>query len=214
MRWWARPSWRLIGQLLSDVVAVAFIIVLWLVRPHIDSFIKGFATPSRVVAERTGMLHDNVSDVASTVNDWPFIGKAARVPFDAMAKQLSAISDSAYDQVATIEQVAWVTSWVVFAVLLLVVLVVWLPNRLKYLHLTHHTAAIARDPHGDDLLALRALTTQPLNKLRKVDQNPATAWRNGDQDAITKLAELELKRVGIKSPAQKKNKRRSTTVGM
>jgi len=51
---------------------------------------------------------------------------------------------------------------------------------------------------GTDLLALRALATQPLTRLVAIDPDIAAAWRRGDADAINRLAKLELAAEGLK----------------
>ena len=59
-------------------------------------------------------------------------------------------------------------------------------------------AARVRDlPAGKDLLALRALASQPLNKLTRLGPDIAQSWRNGDAAAVDTLAALELKQLGL-----------------
>ncbi|HEV7384427.1 MAG TPA: hypothetical protein VGN89_06075, partial [Phenylobacterium sp.] len=51
---------------------------------------------------------------------------------------------------------------------------------------------------GRDLLALRALATQPLKRLLKVDPEIAALWRRGDPEAVEALARLELRALGLR----------------
>jgi hypothetical protein len=51
---------------------------------------------------------------------------------------------------------------------------------------------------GRDLLALRALATQPLGRLVALDPHIAAAWRRGDPEAVGKLASLELGSLGLR----------------
>lgn len=51
---------------------------------------------------------------------------------------------------------------------------------------------------GDQrLFALRALSSQPLERLRAVDPDPAGAFERGAPDVITALADLELDSLGL-----------------
>ena len=49
-----------------------------------------------------------------------------------------------------------------------------------------------------DLLALRALATQPLPRLARLSPTVAQAWRAGDPAAIDALATLELDSLGLR----------------
>ena len=52
-----------------------------------------------------------------------------------------------------------------------------------------------------DLFALRAMAAQPLYVLAEISDDPVHAWRSGDREVINKLAEVELKRDGLRLPA-------------
>ena len=49
-----------------------------------------------------------------------------------------------------------------------------------------------------DLFALRALATQPVHVLARVADDPAGAWRAGDAEVVSRLADLELRAVGLR----------------
>ena len=56
-------------------------------------------------------------------------------------------------------------------------------------------------PHPDlDLFALRAMANQPMPRLAAVSDDPAGAWRRGDDEVIHALALLELREVGLRPP--------------
>ena len=59
-------------------------------------------------------------------------------------------------------------------------------------------SAVRDEPAGKDLLALRALASRPLNQLTKLGPDIAQSWRNGDAAAVDRLAELELKGLGLR----------------
>jgi len=49
-----------------------------------------------------------------------------------------------------------------------------------------------------DLLALRALTTQKLSAITKIDADALGAWRRGEPEVVRRLAQLELRSSGVK----------------
>ena len=59
-------------------------------------------------------------------------------------------------------------------------------------------AKLAAGPAGRDLLALRALATQPLGKLTRIGPDVAEAWRRGDDATVDALAALELRQLGLR----------------
>lgn len=84
------------------------------------------------------------------------------------------------------------------AVPLALVLFVWLPLRLRWIRRAGVAAAVRTDPAGRDLLALRALAGRPLNELARLGPDIAQSWRAGDPEAVDALAELELRRLGLR----------------
>jgi hypothetical protein len=52
---------------------------------------------------------------------------------------------------------------------------------------------------GRDLLALRALVSQPLERLTRIDPDVAEAWRRGEGATVDALAAQELRRLGLRS---------------
>jgi hypothetical protein len=51
---------------------------------------------------------------------------------------------------------------------------------------------------GLDLLALRALATQKLSAIQKVDADALGAGRRGETDVVRRLAQLELRASGVR----------------
>jgi hypothetical protein len=80
-----------------------------------------------------------------------------------------------------------------------VVLFGWLPRRVRWIRRASLAATLKARTAGQDLLALRALTRQPLRRLLTVSADPATAWREHDPQAVNQLATLELRTLGLRS---------------
>jgi hypothetical protein len=58
--------------------------------------------------------------------------------------------------------------------------------------------AVNQSGAGIDLLALRALATQKISAISKVDPDAMAAWRSGDEGVMRALAQLELKGSGVR----------------
>ena len=79
-----------------------------------------------------------------------------------------------------------------------VVVLVWLPLRIRWMRRAGSAKRLRNATAGRDLLALRALATQPLGKLVKIDPEIAALWRKGDKQAVEALASLELRSLGLR----------------
>lgn len=79
-----------------------------------------------------------------------------------------------------------------------IVLLGWLPLRVRWMRRAGSATKLAAGPAGRDLLALRALATQPLGKLTRIGPDVAEAWRRGDDATVDALAALELRQLGLR----------------
>lgn len=203
MRWYARPSWQLVGQVVGDVFLLLWGVAWWFVGRLTDGTIRAMAEPARQTQRVVGDLQRQAGDAAVQAAGVPVVGDGLRQPFDGMAATLGGLASAAGDQVAQLERLATLTGWTVFLMPLLTLAVLWLPRRLAFASLAGQTRALARLGDGDDLLALRALATQPVTELRKVADNPLRAWRSGDAAVTARLADLELARAGVSRPRRR-----------
>ena len=117
-----------------------------------------------------------------------------------MAGNITDLVGVAKDQIGAIEQLAVVVGVVVALIPIAVLIAILLPIRLRF-HRTNRAARRFLDSPADlDLFALRAMSNQPLHFLGRVSDDPVGAWRQGDRAVINELAEMELRRSGLKIP--------------
>ena len=204
MRLYARPSWMLIRQLIADAFVVAWGLFWWWAGRLTDTTIRAIAEPSRHVAGALRQMRDNIGGAAGRVGEIPYVGGDVRVPFDRLTGDVDGMIASADGQVHAIENAATLMGWVTFALPLLLLIIIWLPWRLRFVRRSSATLALVRQTNGSDLLALRALATQPISERRRSDPDPVGAWRVGDSAAITALADLELARAGVRRPRRRR----------
>ena len=88
-----------------------------------------------------------------------------------------------------------------FLIPVLIVLLIWLPARIRFF-LRARAARRFLDAQADlDLFALRAMVAQPMHVIARISDDPVAAWRRGDRDVIRALAAIELRQSGLNPPA-------------
>ena len=130
-----------------------------------------------------------------------------RKPFDEAVGSLQGVIDAAADQVASVERVGMLLGWLVFLIPVILLLVIWLPARIRFF-LRARAAQRFLDADADlDLFALRAMVVQPMHVIAKISDDPVAAWRRGDKEVIRALAAVELRRSGLIPPAGVRSER-------
>jgi TRAP-type C4-dicarboxylate transport system permease small subunit len=197
MQLYAERPIRRTAQLVSDLLALLVVIIaVWLGTSVYDQVMKLRAPGDGLVDAGTG-LRGTFDSAANSAGGIPLIG-------DGLAKALhggsdvgTKLVDSGRWQIEAVENLAWWMAVVIIALPVLALVVTWLPLRWKF---TRRASAAARlrelGDEGLDLLALRALATQPLRRLAS-DGKVATGWRERDRDIIEKLAGRELASHGL-----------------
>ena len=101
---------------------------------------------------------------------------------------------------ASIERLGLLLGWLVFGIPVLILVVIWLPARIRFF-LRARAAQRFLDAQADlDLFALRAMVAQPMHVIAKISDDPVAAWRRNDRQVINALAAVELRRSGLKPP--------------
>jgi TRAP-type C4-dicarboxylate transport system permease small subunit len=197
MHLYAERPIRRTAQLVSDLLALLVVIIaVWLGTSVYDQVMKLRAPGDGLVDAGTG-LRGTFDSAANSAGGIPLIG-------DGLAKALhggsdvgTKLVDSGRWQIEAVANLAWWMAAVIIALPVLALVVTWLPLRWKF---TRRASAAARlrelGDEGLDLLALRALATQPLRRLAS-DGKVATGWRERDRDIIEKLAGRELASHGL-----------------
>jgi hypothetical protein len=191
----------MLGQLAADLIMVVWIVVWWLAGRFTERTVAAIATPARSSGDAARRLAGQVGQAADQSGRIPGIGDELRKPFDAAVGSLQRLIDAADEQVATIERAGLLLGWLVFLIPVVVLLVIWLPARIRFV-LRARAAKQFLDAEADlDLFALRAMVAQPLHVIAKISDDPVAAWRRGDREIIHALAGIELRRSGLNPPA-------------
>jgi len=188
-------------QTFVDLLVVAWIFVwIWAAMWLHDLVQKLSAPGRRLESAGTGMA-DNLADVGGKVGRVPIVGDELTTPFTSAADAARSMADAGRQQQ---EVVADVALWLSLSLLVLplgLVLLVWLPLRIRWMRRATAAASPRAAPAGRDLLALRALAAQPLRRLAKLDPEVAAKWRAADPATVDALAALELRTLGLRGLA-------------
>jgi hypothetical protein len=185
-------------QLITDILVVLWV-YLWIrVGLWIHDLVEKLAVPGQKLEGAGSGIADNLADAGGRVGRVPVVGDELTEPFTKAADAARAIADAGREQQEFVDQLALILPLVTIAVPLALVLFFWLPLRLRWIRRAGVAAAVRDDPAGRDLLALRALAGRPLGELAKLGPDIAQSWRAGDAEAVDALAELELRRLGLR----------------
>ncbi len=200
MAFYARPSRRRRRQISADLFVLGWIILWAVVGVEVWRWVMAAAEPARQVADAVTRMRNDLTSASGDVSGIPMAGEQLRRPFDSAAGSLSPIVEASQDQVRTLEQLAVVLGLLVFVLPVALVLVVWLPVRLRFVRRSREVTALLGSGADLDLLALRALATQPVRGLARIDPDPLGQWRAGQWETIVALADLELASAGVSLP--------------
>ena len=173
---------------------------IWAALRLYDLIMK-LAAPGLAVADGATDLAGRFTSAGEAVGGVPLIGDALQSPFDGMASasdSIAAAGQTAADAVGVLARflaialaVLGIATWAMF----------WVPIRVAFIRRATAAKRFIDSTDDLDLFALRALTRQPIHVLARISDDPAGAWRRGDQQVITALASLELRSEGLRVPA-------------
>ncbi|MCW2809556.1 MAG: hypothetical protein JWP61_14 [Friedmanniella sp.] len=194
-----RPG-RRAGQLLGDTVVVLWVLAWALVGVVVDQAVGVLAEPARQTARTAAELAANLQDAAAQASRVPGVGDDLRRPFDSASGTLGTLISAADRQAGTIENLAVVAGWLTFLIPVSVLLLLWLPRRVRFYRQARAAQRFLDSGADLDLFALRALAHQPLHLLGRISEDPVAAWRAGDRAVVDRLADLELRSAGLRMP--------------
>ncbi|WP_435378790.1 hypothetical protein [Aquipuribacter sp. MA13-6] len=171
-------AWALVG-------AAAHQAVRSLVAPTLD--LAGGAERTAEQLQRGG---DGVAGL-------PLVGEDVASPFRSAAGSVTDIAVSTTRLADLVGDLAVAVGLLVPLAPIAVVLLLWLPARLRFARRAGAASALLAAGADRELFALRALTTQPLPRLAAVSADPVGDWRRGDPEVTARLAALELEHLGL-----------------
>lgn len=200
MKLYADVGRRRFGQVLGDLLLVVWAAICTGVGYVVYRVTDALGTPGRMVAEAGGGLAGDLRRMADPAGEVPAVGDRLRAPLDSAAGAADRLAEAGREQAAAVHQLAIVLAVVTIGLPVLFAMLLWLPRRIRF---ARNATAAQRYLDSDAdlrLFALRAMANQPMHKLAKISDDPVTAWSDGDEETIGKLAELELRSRGLRMP--------------
>lgn len=197
---YAQRRGRMLRQLSADLFMVGWVILWWLAGRATERTVDAIATPVRRSRDTARQLADHIREAAEQTGRIPGLGDEVRKPFDGAAVSLQGVISAAEEQIASIERAALLLGWLVFLIPVVLLVVIWLPARVRFFLRARAAQQFLDGPADLDLFALRAMVAQPMHVLARISDDPVAAWRRGDREVIHALATVELRRNGLRPP--------------
>jgi len=185
-------------QVLTDLFVVAWVWFWIWAAMRLYDLVEKLAVPGQKMDSAGTGLSDNLRDAGSTMDRVPGVGGALATPFEKAAGAAQALAEAGREQQETVRDIALALSIIVLVVPLGLVLFGWLPLRIRWMRRAGAATRLRGTAGGRDLLALRALASQPLRRLAPLGADPVGAWRRGDEPTVEALAALELRTLGLR----------------
>ncbi len=144
-------------------------------------------------------LADNLADAGGKVGRVPIVGDELTAPFEKAAEAARSLAEAGRDQQELVGNLALALAVITLVFPIGLVLLGWLPLRVRWIRRAGAAASLRSAESGRDLLALRALATQPLRKLNRIGPDVVDAWRRSDASTVEALAALELRALGLRN---------------
>ena len=196
MRLYAAAPARCARQVLGDLILLAWIGGWAWAGREVHDVTMTLGQPGRATASAADELAGRFHDVEGRVGGIPGVGDGLAAPFRGAADAAESLAAAGRSQAETVADVALLVGIAVFLIPVLLVAVLYVPFRIRFVR----KASAGRRLLGADpaLLALRALANQPLRSLTKISDDPVTAWRENDPATVRRLADLELRALGLR----------------
>jgi len=185
-------------QLLTDIFVVVWVVAWIKLGMKLFDLIQKLAVPGQKLESAGQGLADNLKAAGDKINGIPGVPDSVAAPFNNAAGAARSLANAGQEQQDVVNNLAWIISLILVVVPVLLVVLLWLPLRIRWIRRSGQARRLRNATAGRDLLALRALTTQPLGKLVKLDPEIASLWRRGDPEAVEQLAGLQLKSLGLR----------------
>ncbi|WP_121156408.1 hypothetical protein [Micromonospora pisi] len=187
-----------VRQLLTDLLVVAWVYLSIRFAMWLYDLIQKLAVPGRKLEGAGTDLARNFAETSDKIGRTPLVGDELTGPFDRAAEAARSLAEAGQNQQEQVGDLALALALLALVFPLALVLLGWLPLRLRWIRRASAAKALRTAPAGRDLLALRALSNQPLRQLTRIGPDVAQAWRLGDEATVDALAALELRRLGLR----------------
>lgn len=196
MRLYAAAPARAARQVFGDLLLLAWAAGWAWAGREIHEATLALGRPGLSTASAADEMAGRFHDVEGRIGGIPGVGDELAAPFRGAADAAQSLASAGRAQAETVADVALLVGIAVFLIPLLFVAVLYVPFRIRFVR--RASAAQRFVGAAPELLALRALANQPLRALTRVADDPVAAWRAGDPVVVQRLADLELRSLGLR----------------
>jgi hypothetical protein len=197
---YADTTGRRTAQILADVAVLMWVaLCAWCGRVVHDATLQ-LLGPARRLESAGSTFGSTMQDAGSRLRQVPFVGEDLQAPFQRAAGTGTSIRDAGQQLGVAVGHLATVLGLMTAVVPILLVVGVWLVQRLRFARRATAAQRFLDAAAHLDLFALRALAGQPMHRLARVSDDPAGAWRVQDPAVVRALALLELRECGLRPP--------------
>ena len=191
-----RRTWQVAG----DLLLVLWVLLWSWAGTVVNDGVSALGGVGAQVEDGGSSLAGHLGEAGEVASELPLVGEQLRSPFDQAGGAAEALADAGRTQQEVAQQLGVLLGLAVALVPITVMALLWLPRRVGFVR----RAGAAREylaGGGDiDLFALRAITGQPVRRLAAVSDDPLADWRRGDGEVVHRLADLELRDLGLRAP--------------
>jgi hypothetical protein len=201
MKVYAERPIRRTAQAVSDLCALLLAAgAVWLGLTAHEQVMR-LRAPGDGLVDAGEDLTRTFDSAADNADDIPLLGKALAGALHTGSGAATRLADAGHWQIDAVGSLAFWIATVLIAMPVLFLLVTWLPLRWRFIRRATAGARLrGLGEAGQDLLALRALTTERLPRLAAAG-DVTTGWRDRDPEVLAKLARWHLERLGLHASA-------------
>lgn len=204
MQLYADQPARRMRQIIADLISLGFIVVWIALGVWVYQLIAAFQQLGVQMQKAGAGFESTMTELGDTLGSVPLIGSGIRAPFDGASEAGAALESAGQSQQASVETAAAAVGLFIGIVPVMLILLVWLLPRIRFVVRANEAKQLLATPGGADLLALRALTTLNMTELARVSEAPASEWRAGNSATVARLAQLQLAELGLRSSLEER----------
>ena len=189
-------------QILSDAFMLLWVGVWVFAGRQVHDTVEGLRAPADSITSAGQSVNGALTGAGDQAGQIPLVGDQLRTWLTRAAGSGTTLEQAGTSMADAVEQLALGLGVATALVPILIVLVVWLYVRVRFVRNATQSQRFIDAGEDLDLFALRAMANQPMRTLAKVSDDPAGAWRRQDRDVIHRLALLELRDQGLRPPPQ------------
>ena len=191
---------RRLAQVAADIGMVLWV-VLWVrIGGRVHEATMQLAGPGHDLAGAGTSFRGTMTTAGNRAAGLPLLDDRVATPFRSAAGVGTQIAQVGTDLVAAVENLARVLAVTTALVPVLIVGFVWAVLRVRFVRRAGAAQRFIDAAPDLDLFALRAMANQPMQRLARISDDPAGAWRRGEPDVVHALALLELRECGLRPP--------------